>query len=152
MVKHVILAMPHTLKQPANSMKEAHIAVGIIWSNDRKQLLISERLAEKEFGGYLEFPGGKIEANETPEQALVRELQEELAITPIHFDRYHSFDYHYPEKLMHFYFFHIWKYQGEALACEQQIIRWLALANLEAKYFPPDNALLLAKLQAEYLC
>ncbi len=58
-------------------MKQVHIALGIIWSSDHKQVLISERPINKEFGGFLEFPGGKLEAEETPEQALIRELEEE---------------------------------------------------------------------------
>lgn len=130
-------------------MKKVQIAVGIIWSEDRQKLLISERLAQKEFGGFLEFPGGKIEAHEMPTQALIRELQEELAITPINFEHYHDFEYLYPQKLMHFYFFNVWQYTGEARACEQQYISWMNLRDLNSQRFPPANALLLDKLKAE---
>ena len=44
------------------------------------KILIAKRRLEKSLGGYWEFPGGKIEANESPEECLVRELQEEFSV------------------------------------------------------------------------
>ena len=65
-------------------MKKLQIAVGII-RNENNEIFITRRAADAHMANKLEFPGGKIEMGETPEQAVVRELQEEVGITPQHF-------------------------------------------------------------------
>jgi 8-oxo-dGTP diphosphatase len=59
-------------------MKVVKVVCGIIWKGSK--VFIARRKPEKLMGGYWEFPGGKIEANENPEEALVRELKEELGM------------------------------------------------------------------------
>jgi 8-oxo-dGTP diphosphatase len=61
------------------TVKKVNIAVGIIRNAD-KQIFITQRDASSHMAGFWEFPGGKIESGETAEQALVRELQEEVGI------------------------------------------------------------------------
>ncbi|QZY54929.1 8-oxo-dGTP diphosphatase MutT [Crassaminicella profunda] len=56
-----------------------HVVAGIL-INEKEEILIAKRKEEKHLGGYWEFPGGKIEAGETPEQSLIRELKEEMHI------------------------------------------------------------------------
>lgn len=63
-------------------MKILQIAVGII-RNPQNQIFITQRAADAHMANKWEFPGGKIESGETPEEALVRELQEEVGITPV---------------------------------------------------------------------
>lgn len=60
------------------------VALGFI-TNQEGQYLVAKRNANKQFGGLWEFPGGKIERDETPQQAIVREIFEEfrLSIEPI---------------------------------------------------------------------
>lgn len=60
-------------------MKTEHIAVGVL-INQNNQFLIAQRPAGKHLGGKWEFPGGKVEDGETSQQALKREMQEELGI------------------------------------------------------------------------
>ena len=57
--------------------KHLRIAAGVI-RNAEGDIFIAQRPAESHMGGYWEFPGGKLKAGESPEQALVRELEEEL--------------------------------------------------------------------------
>ena len=60
-------------------MTAIKVSMGIILDSEGK-ILIAQRNLQKNFGGMWEFPGGKQEANESPEQALIRELKEELSI------------------------------------------------------------------------
>ena len=59
-------------------MQHIEVAAGIIWRG--KRFLASQRLSDKPLEGYWEFPGGKLEAGESPLDALKRELAEELGI------------------------------------------------------------------------
>jgi 8-oxo-dGTP diphosphatase len=60
-------------------MKIVKVVCGVIWQDDK--VFIAKRKPEKSLGGFWEFPGGKIEENESPELALERELKEELGMT-----------------------------------------------------------------------
>ena len=68
-------------------MKCIKVVCGIIWKDG--QVLIARRKPEKNLGGYWEFPGGKIEPEESTESALVRELKEEMGMS---LDNIHYFD------------------------------------------------------------
>lgn len=57
-------------------MEPIKVVCGIIWKDGK--VLIAKRKPEKSLGGYWEFPGGKLENNEAPELALIRELKEEM--------------------------------------------------------------------------
>lgn len=54
--------------------------VAAILENDKKEILIAKRKNDKILGGFWEFPGGKVEKDETPEEGLIRELKEEMNI------------------------------------------------------------------------
>ena len=73
----------------------------IVLENDQQQVLLGQRPEGKSFAGMFEFPGGKLEPGETPEQALVREIEEELAVKvdeaslePVHFVSHAYPDFH----------------------------------------------------------
>ncbi|MFT6918656.1 MAG: 8-oxo-dGTP diphosphatase, partial [Cognaticolwellia sp.] len=61
--------------------KIVHVAVGVI--KQAHKFFLTKRLADSHQGGKWEFPGGKVEENETVHQALHRELKEEVAIEPL---------------------------------------------------------------------
>jgi len=54
--------------------------VAAILENEKNEILIAKRKKDKILGGFWEFPGGKVEKDETPEQGLIRELKEEMSI------------------------------------------------------------------------
>lgn len=97
--------------------------------NDRNEILLAQRPEGKRLSGKWEFPGGKVEANESPEAALVRELKEELGVDiaeadlePFWFlshDYVNEFGFH---MLMPVYLCHTWK--GEVQALEHAAIAW----------------------------
>ncbi len=108
------------------------VAVALIDPDGR--VLIAQRPSEKVMAGLWEFPGGKIEVGETPEQALIRELDEELGISvqepclaPYTFAS-HSYDgFHL---LMPLYLCRRW--DGEPIAREHRAIKWVRPRDLIA--------------------
>jgi 8-oxo-dGTP diphosphatase len=113
-----------------------------------RRVLICQRPEGKMFPGLWEFPGGKIEADETPEQALIRELREELAIAteaaclaPLTFAS-HSYDsFHL---MMPLYVCRRW--QGIPQALEHAAIKWVRPRDLRDYPMPPADGPLIAPL------
>ena len=134
--------------------KVTHVAVAIIQKNaslfSSGEFLLASRPVNKPWAGWWEFPGGKIEANETPEHALSRELQEELGITPTYTQPWLIRRFDYPAisqnghdsaaktVLLHFYFVTQW--QGEISAKEGQQLSWQNPQNITVSPVLPANA------------
>ena len=75
-------------------MKRIRVAAAVVW--DGSLLLMTQRAAGGALGLMWEFPGGKIEHDETPEQAIVREVREELGVLATPLERLHSVSHDYP--------------------------------------------------------
>ena len=91
------------------------------------RILLAQRPEGKQLAGLWEFPGGKVEPGETPEETLIRELDEELGIAtkipclaPLTFASHTYDDFHL---LMPLYVCRVWR--GEPKPCEGQALRWL---------------------------
>lgn len=95
----------------------------------------------------LSFPGGKIEAGETPDQAVIRELQEEVGITPERFSLFEKLEYQFPDRHITLWFWLVESWEGEPWGKEGQPGQWIALDNLNAEDFPPANEPVIAKLK-----
>ncbi|HBC5383922.1 8-oxo-dGTP diphosphatase MutT [Citrobacter koseri] len=128
-------------------MKKLQIAVGII-RNPNHEVFITQRAADAHMANKLEFPGGKIEAGETPEQALIRELQEEVGITPREATLFEKLEYQFPDRHITLWFWLVDHWEGEPWGKEGQPGRWIAQDALNAKDFPPANAPVIEKLIA----
>ncbi|MBL9010092.1 MAG: 8-oxo-dGTP diphosphatase MutT [Alphaproteobacteria bacterium] len=115
------------------------------------RVLMAQRPEGKELAGLWEFPGGKVEDGERPEDALVRELREELgigvsasALEPFAFASHAYERFHL---LMPLYLCRVWT--GEVRPMEGQRIQWSALAGLNSLPMPPADVPLVAALQRE---
>lgn len=107
------------------------VAVGVLVQRDAQgaegQFLLTSRPEGKVYAGYWEFPGGKLEAGETVEQALRRELQEELGITigAAHPWKIELMDY--PHARVRLHFCKVFDWTGEFEMREQQAMSWQQL-------------------------
>ncbi|MSP86814.1 MAG: Nudix family hydrolase [Methylotenera sp.] len=128
-----------------------HAAVGVIQRSDGL-VLLAERPSGKTWAGYWEFPGGKIEDEETPQQALNRELQEELGITVRSSYPWLTRSFDYPEKYaatghlespaktVKLHFFVITEWLGEPAGLENQAISWQRPDMVTVSPLLPANA------------
>ena len=106
--------------------KVVEVAVGVLIRADGHFLLTS-RPAGKVYEGYWEFPGGKIEAGETVEQALRRELQEEIGITIATAQPWRIEMVDYPHALVRLHFCQVFEWTGELQMKEGQRFAWQGL-------------------------
>lgn len=122
-------------------------AVALIDSDGR--VLLAQRPEGKSLAGLWEFPGGKVEAGESPEAALIRELKEELGIdtwqsclAPLTFA-----SHAYPEFHLLMPLFACRKWQGIAAPREGQTLAWVRPSDLRDYPMPPADVPLIAVLR-----
>ena len=121
--------------------------VAAIIENPQGQLLIAERPPNKAWAGYWEFPGGKIEAGESHEAALLRDLRDELGLALEGETLPHSYHGNRgAEVILDFY--HILLTRDVApQSLEGQRWRWVSRAEIANYRFPEPNTAVLQKLQ-----
>lgn len=105
------------------SPKIVHVVAAIIW-RDGKYLGV-KRPEGKPMAGQYEFPGGKVEPDESVRAALVRELREELDIQPTAIAFFREKEHAYDHISVHLHFFHIRSFEGEPTPREGQEMEWL---------------------------
>jgi mutator protein MutT len=110
------------------------------------RILIARRPAGSHLGGLWEFPGGKRQAGETPEAALVREIREELDAAVTVGELLEDVEWSYPEKTVTLRFFRC-ALEGDPRAVEGQELAWVAPADLGRYDFPPADQALVARLR-----
>ncbi|KVE39725.1 NUDIX domain-containing protein [Burkholderia sp. TSV86] len=108
------------------SRKVTEVAVGVLVQPDGRYLL-AQRLPGKPYEGYWEFPGGKLEAGESVEEALARELHEELGIVVTDCHRWHTLEHDYPHAYVRLYFCKVTDWTGEPHSREGQAFVWQRL-------------------------
>lgn len=123
-----------------------HVAVGIV-KNPKGEILVMERRADAHLGGHVEFPGGKLEAGESPEAALQRELKEELGIDMCRCRPLIQIPYSYAGRDVFLDVFRVTEYSGRARPLEGQEIGWRSVPALDGMRFPKANHGILRALQ-----
>lgn len=126
-------------------MKVVEVAVGVVIRGH--QTFVCLRSNDKHQGGKWEFPGGKVEAGESPEQALHRELKEEVAIEITHTDPLITIAHDYGDKQVKLIVFIVDGFKGEPVGNEGQPGKWLSIDTLDASAFPAANVAIIEALQ-----
>jgi len=103
------------------------------------RVLIAQRAPGKHMAGYWEFPGGKIAAGESGEQALARELAEELGVALRRCHPLLQLRHDYPDRVVELDVFVVDDYGGEPQALEAQALKWVATAQLAAQALLPAD-------------
>lgn len=126
-----------------------HVAVGVIIAvneHQQTQYFLTKRLKHSHQGGKWEFPGGKVENNETVAQALARELNEEVAIEVLSCLPLIVINHDYGDKKVCLEVFVVDNYNGQPSAQEGQEQGWFFLEELKKLDFPKANQKIIAKL------
>jgi len=115
----------------ATDRTPVEVAVGVLIERDEQgregRFLLTSRPAGKVYAGYWEFPGGKLEAGETVEQALRRELHEEIGITIGEAHPWQTEVMDYPHARVRLHFCKVYQWQGEFEMREGQHMAWQTL-------------------------
>lgn len=133
-------------------LNTVHVAVGVIISTSEEniQIFLTKRLQNAHQGGKWEFPGGKVESNETVAQALSRELIEEVDIKVLSCLPLMTIEHDYGDKKVCLDVFVVDNYEGEPCAQEGQQEGWFSLNALKELDFPEANQAIIAKLSSLY--
>jgi 8-oxo-dGTP diphosphatase len=110
------------------------------------RFLVARRLQGTHLAGYWEFPGGKVQNGETHEQALQRELVEELNTKAVGLQKIFHASHVYPERTIELHF-----YRGDLMGPPEPVLgqelRWITREEFASLEFPPADAELIAQLK-----
>lgn len=128
--------------------KQTEVVAALIWNGDK--FMICQRPAHKARGLLWEFVGGKVEPGETKPEALVRECQEELAVTVDVGEVFMDVIHDYPDLLVHLTLFHATIAEGEPQKLEHNDIQWITPAEIPQYDFCPADVEILKKIMEKY--
>ena len=120
------------------------VVAALIWQGEK--FMICQRPVHKARGLLWEFVGGKVEPGETKEQALIRECQEELAVTLSVGDVFMDVIHEYPDLTVHLTLFNATIAEGEPQKLEHNDIQWIAPSEISNYEFCPADEEILVKI------
>ena len=116
---------------------------------DNGKILITQRFDHVHLPGLWEFPGGKVEAGESLEAGLKREIREELGLEIAVEDEIFTIEHEYPTKTVRLHFFNCSIIEGDPQPIEVADLRWVRPAELGQFEFPPADAGLIRILRGD---
>ena len=120
------------------------VVAALIWQGDT--FMICQRPAHKARGLLWEFVGGKVEPGETKEQALIRECQEDLAVTLSVGDVFMDVIHEYPDLTVHLTLFNATIAEGEPQKLEHNDIQWITPREIQNYEFCPADVEILKNI------
>lgn len=136
------------MSEPRGPIPHKQIGVAVIW-NEQGQLLIDRRRQEGLLGGLWEFPGGKLEPQETVEACIRREIKEELGIEVEVGKQLIAVDHAYSHFKVTLNVHHCRHLSGEPQPIECDEVRWIELADIDEYPFPQGNVKIIEALKRE---
>ena len=127
-------------------MRRLQVAAGILL-DALGRVLIADRVGGGRFEGMWEFPGGKIGDGESPEQALARELAEELGIEMGAVERFMHLEHDYPDRSVSIHFFLVSGWKNDPAGLEGQALCWVSPASLGDHDLLPADVPVIEALQ-----
>ena len=124
------------------------VVAALIWDGDR--FLICQRPEHKARGLLWEYVGGKVEAGETKQEALIRECREELGITISVGDVFMDVVHEYPDITVHLTLFHAQIVNGEIKLLEHNAVAWITPDEIPDYSFCPADKEINERIAAEY--
>ena len=128
-------------------IETVHVAVAVI-VNSKKKVLLALRQAHQHQGNLWEFPGGKVESDESVYQALVREIEEEIGLTISSAQDFITLSHDYDEQSVLLDVWWVNEYFGEPIGREGQQLRWCAIDDLVNTDFPAANIAIIEALKS----
>lgn len=123
-----------------------HVVAGIL-RDAHGRILLAQRPAGKHLAGLWEFPGGKCEPGESPEEALRRELREEIGVEIGAIETRIAVPWHYPQKSILLDVYDVTSFTGAVHGREGQALRWSTLDEIRAMPMPPADRPIIAALR-----
>jgi 8-oxo-dGTP diphosphatase len=134
------------MNQNIANLPHKNIGVAVIW-NQQQQILIDLRLPKGDMAGLWEFPGGKVEAGETIEDCIQREIQEELGIEIAVGKHLVTIEHTYSNFRVTLTVHHCQHLAGVPQTLECAAIKWVDLAELDNFEFPAANQRIIQALK-----
>jgi len=125
------------------------VIIGLVF-DDRQRIVIAQRQASSSYPGYWEFPGGKQDPNETPKQALMRELWEEIGIKVNQAHPFLQTTSRQADQAVELNVWQVTNYDYSPYGREGQYVQHVSIQYLDLFEFPEGNAPIIKKIREQH--